>query len=239
MSIRLQKYLSECGVASRRKAEELIESGRIKVNGKVAELGDKVTPGVDRITVGKKPVLPPQRGILLLNKPKGVVTTMSDPGGRSTVAEFLDKRDRGYFPVGRLDYESTGLVVLTNDGELANRMMHPRYGLERVYEVQVSGEVAEKTIKRMERGVRLKDGMVKTAIKHVRVLNDKTNITLSIQIGRNRVIRRMMEHLRHPVVKLKRIAHGPLKLSKIRIGDTKRLTKEQYKAVKKRILESS
>lgn len=236
MPVRLQKYLSECGVASRRKAEELIEEGRVRVNGNIAELGLSVTPGVDRVTIGKKPVLPPQRGVLLLNKPKGVVTTMSDPGGRPTVAHFLGKTDRGYFPVGRLDFESTGLVILTNDGDLANRIMHPSYGLERVYEVQVAGLVDDKTIRRLERGVRLEDGKVSAKVKVLKRDEKRSTLSVTIAIGKNRIVRRMMDLVHHPVQKLKRVAHGPIKLGKLKAGEVKRLSDDQFKALRKQIM---
>ncbi len=236
MPVRLQKYLSECGVASRRKAEGLIEEGRVRVNGHVAELGSSITPGVDRVTLGKKPVLPPERGVVLLHKPGGVVTTMSDPGGRPTVAHFLGKKDRGYFPVGRLDFESTGLVVLTNDGDLANHIMHPSYGLERVYEVVVAGNMDDKTVRRLERGVRLSDGKVAAGIKVFSRDESKSKLRVTISVGKNRIVRRIMDHVHHPVQKLKRVAHGPIRLGKLRVGETKRLTESQYKTLRKQIL---
>ncbi len=236
--IRIQKYLSECGVASRRKAEEMILEGRVRLNDQVVtELGVKMTPGVDKVKVGKRSVNPPTRGMIVVNKPKGVVTTMSDPGGRPTIAEFLDKRDRGYVPVGRLDYESTGLVVLTNDGELAHRLMHPKFSFERVYHVRVSGKPTEKTLRRIDRGVRLEDGVVAAKVKVLRGNEDSTWLEIKIGVGRNRILRRLFEHLRHPVTKLHRVSHGPVKLGKLRIGDFKRLTDAQFSKIRERIFD--
>ncbi|MCB0334241.1 MAG: rRNA pseudouridine synthase [Bdellovibrionales bacterium] len=236
--IRIQKFLSECGVASRRKAEEMILEGRVRLNDRVVtELGAKMTPGVDKIKVGSRSVNPPTRGMILVNKPKGVVTTMSDPGGRPTIAHFLDKRDRGYVPVGRLDYDSTGLVVLTNDGELAHRLMHPKFSFERIYHVRVAGILDEKTLRRIDRGVRLEDGVVSANVTVLKVSEDWTWLEVKIGVGKNRIIRRLFEHLRHPVTKLHRISHGPVKLGKIRVGDSKRLTDAQFAKIRERIFE--
>lgn len=235
-SIRLQKYLSECGVASRRKAAVLIEEGRVKVNGEVvSKPAHRVTPGVDKIYVGKKPVLPPQRGVLYLNKPSSVVTTLDDPAGRKTVAHFLTKKYRNYFPVGRLDYESTGLVIMTNDGELANRLAHPRYEMERVYRVRVLGHPGEQKLQRLARGIKLKDGVVFAEAEFVSKDEKSTWLKVSIAEGRNRIVRRMMEHIRHPVIKLHRIEHGPCRLGKLKSGQIRVLTEEQYRQLKKKV----
>jgi len=230
--VRLQKYLAECGECSRRKAEELILDGKVRVNTVVVkELGTKIIPKVDRVTVSNRLVYPPQKGAMLLNKPRGVVSTMSDPGQRETVAHYLTKKQKGYFPVGRLDYDSTGLVVLTNDGELAQRLSHPRYGFVRVYQVKVSGKISEKTLRRIERGVRLPDGVVKAGIKITKRHADATSLEISISVGRNRVIRRLMDHLRHPVQQLHRISHGPIKIGKLKPGHTHLLSDKEYERV--------
>ena len=230
--VRLQKYLAECGECSRRKAEELIVAGKVRVNTVVVkELGTKVTPGEDRVTVSNRSVFPPKKGAMILNKPRGVVSTMSDPGNRETVAHFLSKKQKGYFPVGRLDYDSTGLVVLTNDGELAQRLSHPRYGFDRVYQVKVSGEISDKTLRRIERGVRLRDGVVKAKVKVTKKHSDATSLEVSISIGKNRVVRRLMEHLRHPVQQLHRISHGPVKIGKLKPGQTYVLSDQEYEKI--------
>jgi pseudouridine synthase len=237
--VRLQKYLSECGICSRRAGEKLIEAGRVRVNGLVVtELGTKIMPGRDRVTVGKKPVLPPERGILLFHKPKGVVSTLDDPQGRDTIAHFLTKHYTSYFPVGRLDMESTGLMVLTNDGEIAERLLHPRYQFKRIYECRVSGKISDKALRRLERGVRLEDGMVSAEVKVLEMGEDSTWLQLTITEGRNRVIRRVMDHLRYPVLKLKRVTYGPFRLRNIKPGEMKKLTLSEYRAVRERILEA-
>ena len=137
--VRLNKFLADCGVASRRKADEMILQGRVQINGSLAhEAGIKIDPDRDQILVNRKPVRPQPKGMAIFHKPRGVVTTMSDPEGRPSVADYLGKRYRGYYPAGRLDWDSSGLVILTNDGDLAECLMHPRFGTIRVYQVKVS-----------------------------------------------------------------------------------------------------
>ncbi len=235
--MRLQKYLSECGVASRRAAELLIQEGKVKVNGDVVtQLGTRINPDRDKIQVREKIVKPAHKGIILLSKPKEVVSTMSDPRGRKCLADFLTRPYRSYFPVGRLDWESTGLVVLTNDGELAEKLLHPRYGFERRYKVRVSGRVQDKELRRIERGINLKDGTARADVHFVKSEGDSTWLELSLAEGRNRIVRRMMEHIHHPVLKLQRISHGPFKLGKLKPGQLRRLTEEEYRSARKKVL---
>ncbi|MCB0338009.1 MAG: rRNA pseudouridine synthase, partial [Bdellovibrionales bacterium] len=157
--VRLQKYLSESGVCSRRKAEQLIISGKVRVNGKrEAQLGTKIDPDKDTVQVGKKILRPEPKGIILFHKPRQVVTTMFDPEGRRSISDYLTNRYQSYNPVGRLDYESTGLLVLTNDGQISEWLTHPRFGVEKTYLVKVAGHPSEKTLKRIKRGVMLSDG---------------------------------------------------------------------------------
>ena len=164
----------------------------------------------------------------MLNKPKRVLSTLEDPKGRKTVRDFLTKKFESYFPVGRLDYDSSGLVLMTNDGELANRLMHPRYGFERKYQVQVLGHMTDKTVRRIKRGVTLKDGMVKADVRIKRKDNRSTFLDITLTVGRNRIIRRLMEHLHHPVMKLHRIQHGPLRIGRLKSGAVKELTQSDY-----------
>ena len=150
--VRLQKFLAECGVGSRRKMEQFITEGRVCVNGKVVnQLGAKVDPEIDRVEVNRRVVRAAPKGIMLLNKPRGVISTLSDPEGRPTVADFLTKHYTSFFPVGRLDWDSTGLMILTNDGEIAERLMHPRFGFERVYQARVEGSVNKELLEKMAR----------------------------------------------------------------------------------------
>jgi len=235
--MRLQKYLSECGVASRRAAESLIQEGKVKVNGVlVTQLGTQVDPSRDKVQVRDRIVKPAEKGVILFNKPKEVVSTMSDPQGRRCLADFLTKPYRSYFPVGRLDWESTGLVVLTNDGELAERLLHPRYGFERKYKVRVSGKVQEKEIRRIERGINLKDGPARADVNFVKTEGDSTWLELCLTEGRNRIVRRMMEHLHHPVLKLQRVSHGPFKIGKLKPGQIRKLTETDYRAARAKVL---
>lgn len=235
--IRLQKFLSECGVASRRKAEELIVAKKVKVNGRiVSELGTKVDPAKDRVQVKERYVSMVERGVILLNKPRGVVSTLSDPEGRPTIADFLTKHFKSYFPVGRLDWESTGLMILTNDGEMAEKLLHPRYGFERVYHVKVSGQVEEKTLRRIERGITLEDGPVQAKGAILETLDDATWLEVTVTVGKNRVVRRIMDAVHHPVQKLQRVSHGPFKLGKLKPGEMRRLTEKEYVTLRARVL---
>lgn len=237
---RLQKYIAACGVASRRAAEELILNGKVKVNDQiVTKLGTKIDPGHDKVQVRNKIISTPERGILLLHKPRGVVSTLDDPQGRPTVASYLTKHYRSYYPVGRLDYDSSGLVILTNDGELAERLMHPRYGIRRVYEARVAGVVTDKTIQRLRSGINLEDGRAVINAEIMRTDEDATWLSVTIAEGRNRLIRRVMERVFHPVQKLRRISHGPLKLGKLQSGQVRKLTEKEYRQIKSLVMRLS
>ncbi|HEY4485127.1 MAG TPA: pseudouridine synthase, partial [Nitrospiria bacterium] len=204
---RLQKIISRAGITSRRKAEELMLSGAVTVNGKVArELGQKADAEKDHIKVNGKLINPRQPKVyLMLNKPRGVVTTLSDPQGRTTVLDFLGGVRARVFPVGRLDYDSEGLLILTNDGDLAQRLIHPRFELPKTYEVKVKGALEDEELRRLAQGVSLPDG--RTMPCRVRKLT-KTDmnswIEMTIREGRNRQVRRMLEKLDRFVLKLKR-----------------------------------
>lgn len=236
VTIRLQKYLADCGVCSRRKVVELLEEKSVCVNGeRIGEPGYRITPGVDRITINKRPVLPVSYGVYLLNKPRGVVTTMEDPEQRHTVAHFLPKHERGYAPVGRLDYHSTGLVILSNDGALADLLLHPRYQIERGYRVKVGGIVSEKMLLKLKKGVRLSDGSVQAFAKIIRIERGSTWLEITIKEGRNRIIRRLFEHLGHKVLKLHRESHGPFKLGKLKSGAIRKLSQSEYQRCRQKL----
>jgi len=216
---RLQKILAAAGVASRRKAEELIASGRVTVNGKViTELGSKADPAQDEICVDGQPVKKPQRLLyFLLHKPKGYVTTTSDPEGRPTVMQLLGRQSKRLYPVGRLDYASEGLLLLTNDGALAQQLTKTASHIPKTYQVKVSGRPSEQSLQRLRHGVTiaLEDGRrVKTAPANIRLLEDAPNPWYEVILieGRNRQIRRMFHHVGHHVEKIKRVALGPLTL---------------------------
>lgn len=235
--MRLNKVLSAAGVSSRRVADELISQGRVDVNGRVVTtLGIQVNPAVDDIRVDGRRLrkVAPERRYLLMNKPSGVMSTRVDPQQRPTVIDVLAKAGvRGYFyPVGRLDYESEGLIILTNDGEFAERVSHPRYELERTYEVEVAGVPDERDLGRLERGV-LVDGR-KTLPARVRMLKTMESrrgpraiFELTLREGRNRQVRKMCEAIGHRVTQLKRIAIGPIRDRTLRTGQWRELRADE------------
>ena len=224
---RLQKILSRAGIASRRKAEELIQAGKVRVNGQVVtRMGTTANPRTDRITVDGRQLPPPTEPVyILLNKPVGVVTTLSDPEGRPTVRELLSDVRGRVFPVGRLDFHSSGLLLLTNDGELALRLTHPRYGVRKTYRVKVKGTPTADTVAQLARGVRLDEGVTAPAeVRVERTGEGKTWLELIIREGHNREVRRMCEAVGHPVEKLTRVHLGPLSLGKLAPGQHRHLT---------------
>jgi 23S rRNA pseudouridine2605 synthase len=235
--VRLQKFLAECGVGSRRKMERFIIEGRVQINGKVCtELGRKIDPDVDKIEVNRRPVHAAPKGIMLLNKPRGVVSTLSDPEGRRTVADFLTKHYQSYFPVGRLDWDSTGLMILTNDGEIAERLMHPRFGFERVYQARVEGSVEDGVLQKIQKGVRLSDGFVQASATVIKNDENTTWLEVRIREGRNRVIRRLFDKLGHSVMKLKRTVYGPFKIGNLQVGQVRVLTMKEYEQARRKVM---
>lgn len=228
---RLQKFLAHCGVASRRKAEELIKDGKVKVNGKViTEMGVIVSPQ-DRVEVnGKKVSLEKKKVYILLHKPRGYVTTVNDPEGRKTVISLIKGVNERVYPVGRLDYDSSGLLLLTNDGDLAHKMMHPRYEAVKVYIAVIEGYPSEGALINLRSGVII-DGY-KTAPAFVNVLEryeEKTKLEITIHEGRNRQIRKMFEAVGHPVIRLKRIAYAGLVLGDLKPREWRHITETERK----------
>jgi 23S rRNA pseudouridine2605 synthase len=221
--MRLARYLAHCGVASRRRAEQLIAAGRVTV------AGEKLTdPALDvdessGVAVDGRPVRPEPREVWMLNKPPGVVSTAREPGRRRAVVDLVDSRRRLY-PVGRLDVDSTGLIVLTNDGDLANRLTHPRYGLARAYRARLRRPATESQLRRLRRGVELDDGPTRPA--RVRRLSPRV-IEITIVEGRNRQVRRMLEAVGNQVVALARIGFGPLRLGTLQEGKARRLRRPE------------
>ncbi len=235
--VRLHKYLAECGVGSRRKMERLIVQGRVQVNNQVVtELGRKIDPENDKVEVNRVPVKAAPKGIVLLNKPRGVVSTLDDPEGRPTVADFLTKNYRGYFPVGRLDWDTTGLIILTNDGEIAELLMHPRYQFDRIYHARVEGSVSQAVLDKAEQGIRLSDGIAYAVAEIVDTNQTTTWVEVRVREGRNRLVRRLFDKLGHSVVKLKRVGYGPFKLGKLDVGEVRPLTHKEYLNVRRKVL---
>ena len=229
---KLQKFLSAAGVASRRHAEVMIKQGRVTVNGQVATLGMRVVEG-DEVRVGGVEVGPQAPRLFLLNKPTGVVTTMDDPQGRPTVAGLVPDDVRVY-PVGRLDVDTSGLLLLTNDGELAHRLMHPSFGVDKTYRVLVKGGVSAATARRLAEGVELEDGMTSPATARVVDAGARQSVLeLTIHEGRNRQVRRMCDAVGHPVIELARIGYGPLKLTGVKPGEHRPLTDQEIRRLRK------
>jgi pseudouridine synthase len=211
--MRLNAYLARAGVASRRKADELIKAGRVTVNGEPGQLNTFVERR-DRVAVDGERVSPQQLAYVLLHKPAGTVTTASDPQGRPTVVDLVDLPER-VVPVGRLDVETTGALLLTNDGPLAHRLAHPRYGVEKVYVADVEGRPSERALRALSEGVELEDG--RTAPATVRCLAP-SKVELKLHEGRNRQVRRMLEAVGHPVICLHRSVYAGLTLEGLEPG---------------------
>lgn len=251
MTVRLQKLIASAGIASRRKAEELIAQGRVTVNGQiVTELGSKADPERDSIKVNGKLLRGPERPIyLLLNKPKGYVTTVSDPEGRPTVMSLLRGVGERIYPVGRLDYSSEGLLLLTNDGELANKLTRTSSHMPKTYLVKISGRAGEEDIAKLRQGVRIGSRpfgkadrsrehrsmkAVHTAPAQIRLVREAENPWYEVTLieGRNRQIRRMFEEIGHHVEKIKRVRYGPLSLD-VEAGQFRQLTPREIELLRR------
>ncbi|WP_040161039.1 pseudouridine synthase [Nigerium massiliense] len=233
--IRLQKVLAQAGIASRRNAEAMIDEGRVEVNGEpVAAQGRRVDPERDVIRVDGRRIPPPRRhAYVVLNKPRGVVSTMDDPEGRSTIADLLGHRSRErLYHVGRLDTDTEGMLLLTNDGDFAQRMTHPRYELSKTYVAEVEGILDAKTAARLRKGVTLEDGFIKPdRLKIGAVGGNRTMVTVVLHSGRNRIVRRMFDAVGHPVRRLTRIQIGPVRMGQLRPGDLRDLTRDELGAL--------
>lgn len=229
--VRLQKFLAECGVASRRKSEELIESGKVKVNGRTASVGDKINPKKDLITVsGKKIVAQKENTYIVLHKPRGFITTMSDEMDRKCVAELIKDVKCRVFPVGRLDRDSEGMLLFTNDGEFANAMTHPKKHVSKTYRVTVRPSINEEQLTALTTGVIIDDRKTAPAEVHV-VTKEENRVVLEIILyeGRNRQIRKMCEEVGLEVARLKRTAIGSIKLGMLKQGSWRHLTDDEVR----------
>lgn len=239
MKERLQKILARIGIASRRKAEELILEGRVTINGWVAALGMKADPETDHIKVDGRLISRPEpRVYYILNKPEGVLTTLDDKEARPTIRELIKGIRHRVFPVGRLDYHSEGLLMLTNDGELAFRLIHPSQKIPKTYIVKVRGIIADTAIDKLKTGVRLEDGLTAPAsVKRIRMPKTEKNSWLEIIIheGRKRQIRRMLEHVGHPVLKLKRIRIDGIGLGDLPAGKWRPISPLEIQKLKRSV----
>lgn len=244
---RLQKILAQAGVGSRRRCEELIESGVVRVNGEVVtQLPVWVNPAVDEIFVEKRRITKAERHVyVLVYKPRRYMTTLDDPEGRKTVAELV-KHPSGarLFPVGRLDYETLGLLLMTNDGELANKLTHPRHGIRKTYRAVIKGRLAPEDVGKLGKGVFLTDqrdgelggGARRAGAVAVRIVKrdrERTIIDITLAEGRNRQIRRMLAGIGHPVRKLTRFTMGPLRLKGLAVGEWRELTRDELGALRR------
>jgi 23S rRNA pseudouridine2605 synthase len=236
--MRLQRFLAQAGVASRRKAEELITAGRVKVNGRVVdELGSKVDPIRDEVTVGGRKLVKQQPVYLVLNKPKGYVTTLSDPEGRPTVMELVGKVEERVYPVGRLDFNTEGVLLLTNDGDLAHALMHPSSEVKKTYMVKLRGEAGAEMVDALRQGVTLDDGS-RTAPAEVNLVGPSegghnTWLEITIHEGKNRQIHRMAESLNLQVSKLQRVRYAGLDAEGLRLGRWRTLRREEVESLRK------
>ncbi len=226
---RLQKVMAHAGVASRRKSEEIIAAGRVKVNGKtVTEMGTKVDPQKDVIEVDGKKISKEKKVYYKLYKPTNYVTTVDDPQGRDTILDLIGDINQRIYPVGRLDMDSSGLLILTNDGDLTYKITHPSHELEKEYEVVVNGKLDSNSLKKFKQGIRLEEGKTSPA-KIYRINEDSKNTTYKVIIheGMNRQIRRMFEKLGHNVVSLKRVRIGNITLGSLRLTEYKPIGKKE------------
>jgi 23S rRNA pseudouridine2605 synthase len=227
--VRLNKYLAHAGIASRRSAEELIERGKVRIDGQVVNALGTIVPPDARVEVnGKLVQLPSTHTYVIMNKPAGVVTTMSDPAGRRTVAQTLPKSLPRVVPVGRLDYDTSGLLLLTDDGDLANRLLHPRYGVDKTYRATVRGRLSPDEVRYLLEGVKTPEFRAAQArLRVVATRRDHSIIDLTIHEGRNRQVRKMFEALGHPVVALERVRFGPLRLGALPAGAVRQLSERE------------
>jgi len=228
---RLQKILAKAGLGSRRSCEKLITEGRISVNGKIVKtLGVKIDPKVDTVRFDGTQIKLQRKVYLLLNKPKGYITTLSDPQGRPTISSLLKGVKERVYPVGRLDYNSEGLLFLTNDGDLANKLIHPKYKVPKTYLVKVKGKPDEEDLMKLRKGIRLDNGKTLPAKVVVeKILPKNTILNITITEGKKRQIRKMCDIINHSVLNLKRIQFGPFKLCNLKKGEYVYLNPEDVK----------
>lgn len=232
MIARLNRYLSMCGIASRRKADQIVSEGRVRVNGLVVkELGYRIDTEKDTVEVGGEVIRPERKRYVVLNKPPLYLTTLKQEG-KKTIQELIKGIPERVYPVGRLDYDTEGLLILTNDGELANTIIHPRYKLPKVYVALVKGKIERKTLEKMIRGTRLEDGFARPdRVKIIKYEAQNTLVEITFHEGRNRLVKRFLLKFEHPVLRLKRIAVGPVRLGALPRGRWRDMTDEELRAL--------
>lgn len=231
--IRLQKYMAQCGVASRRHAEDLIREGRVKVNGAVVtEMGYKIT-GKDRVECDNVIIKPEEEQVyIMLNKPSGYVTTVTDPEGRATVMNLVKGVNERIYPVGRLDYDTTGLIILTNDGDFAFKSTHPGKQTKKTYQTEVMGIPSNAALEKLRTGVLLDERMTsKARVDVVEIKLNSAVLEITIHEGRNHQVKRMCEAVGHPVLRLKRTAVGGLKLGELKPGEWRYLNEQEIRLI--------
>ncbi len=233
--MRLNKFLASCGVASRRKCDDLIFAGKIKVNGEVIKIpGYQVDPKKDEIVYDNKRIELPKKIYIALNKPERVLCSLKDDFGRTLITDLISEIKERIFPVGRLDYNSEGLIILTNDGELANRLIHPRYKVEKTYHVLIKGNLTNEDLKKLSEGIQI--GEVKTQPAKVKILDmgkKTTFVEIKIKEGKKRQIRKMFQQIGYEVKKLRRVKFGPIKLGNLKKGQWRYLTEKEIKILYK------
>lgn len=232
--VRLQKVLAEAGVASRRHSEAIILEGRVSVDGQtVTELGLKVDTSIQKIQVDGQPIHAERKVYYLVNKPVGFLSTNDDPAGRERVIDLLPKTRERLYPVGRLDEASQGLMLVTNDGPLANKLLHPRYGVPKVYRVQVAGHPERAALDTLRTGQEFSDGKFHVeAFKVMKTQGDSTFLEIVLKEGHNREIRRLFARIGHKVLKLQRVAFGPLRIGRLELGEFRHLTTFEVRQLK-------
>jgi 23S rRNA pseudouridine2605 synthase len=235
---RLNKIIAMAGIASRRRADELISSGLVSVNGQVEKrVGSKAVWGVDSIEVDNQPIPnPPKKIYLLVNKPFGYVSTLSDPKGRPIIRDLVKNVKERIYPIGRLDFDSSGLLILTNDGELAFRLMHPKFHIPRTYKVIIEGLISDTSVKRLKKGIILDDRLTHPArVGIIETQQDRSVVRITIFEGRSREIRRMCEAVGHKTLKLTRIGYGNITLGGLKVGKYRHLKSVEVKALRKSV----
>lgn len=238
MRVRLNRYLSMCGIASRRKAERIIESSRVAVNGIIIrDPAYKVDINKDVVTVDGKEIEPERKRYIILNKPCCYLTALGrDKSGKKTIEELIKDIKERVYPVGRLDYNSEGLILLTNDGELANRILHPRYKLPKTYMIEVKGLVGKKKLKKIREGAELEDGFaMPDKVDVIKFRKGNTILRIVFHEGRKHLVKRYMAKFGHPVIKLRRIAIGPLRLGNLKPGEFRDLTEKELTDLKRAV----